>query len=70
MAWPCQASRHGACFQELALYSLAEEAKEHRHIICPLRVPVIEMRRLERTDIVRFAIIVPGDELQESGSQS
>jgi hypothetical protein len=40
------------------------------HIIGPFRVSVVEMERIQWTDIMRLPIIIPGDDFQELRTQS
>lgn len=44
--------------------------QEHLHVICPLGIAIVNMGRPQRPDIVRLAVVVPSDDLEEPRTKS
>jgi hypothetical protein len=44
--------------------------QEFLHVVGPLGVTIVKMGGVERTDIVGFAVVIPGDDLQKPGSET
>ena len=40
------------------------------HVICPFRIAIVAVRRTEWTNVVRFTIVVPGQDLNILGREA
>ena len=47
------------------LFKSREPLHGYLHVICPLGIAIVKMWRLQRADVMRLAVVVPGDDLQE-----